>query len=216
MIYRLIVSLALWLWTSPALAETLYVSDTIKISMRSGPSLDNKVLAMAVSGDALEVLNKGEEWSQVRLADGKEGWVLSRYLVPEKPFVLKFNELERKHTETLSQAAPSAQELAALRQQNTRLSEELEQTRATLANLRSAHETLQRDAHNVVAIRQERDTANNQLAEQTQQSRLLSEELTTLARSHNVRWFLSGAGVLLLGILIGSSIRKKRQHSSLL
>jgi SH3 domain protein len=214
--HRLIVLLALACWTAPALAETLYVNDVIKVPVRSGASLDNKVIAMVASGDALEVMKRGEEWTQVRLADGKEGWMTSRHLITERPYVLQFRDLERKHADMLARAAPSARELSELRDQNTQLGEALEQTRGALESLRTAHEALQRDAANVVALRSERDSARTQLAEQTQQNRQTSEELTVLARSHNIRWFLSGAAVLLLGIAIGSSVRKKRHHSSLL
>ena len=36
---------------------------------------------MIESGQKVEVVESGQEWSIVRLLDGKEGWILNRYLI---------------------------------------------------------------------------------------------------------------------------------------
>lgn len=66
-------------------AQTVYVSDEFEITLRTGPGNDHKIISMPKSGNAMEILQKGEEWSRVRLPDGKEGWVLSRYISPTRP-----------------------------------------------------------------------------------------------------------------------------------
>ena len=59
-------------------AETVYVSDEIKLTMRSGPGTDRKILDIVSTGEKMELLEDGEEWVLVRLAGDKEGWVLLR------------------------------------------------------------------------------------------------------------------------------------------
>ncbi len=62
-------------------AETRYVTDLLKLPLRTGPSTEYKILALVESGQQVEVVEPGESWSKVRLGNGKEGYVLNRYLV---------------------------------------------------------------------------------------------------------------------------------------
>ena len=53
-------------------ATKVYVTDSFAITLRRGPSNENKIIAMLFSGRPLEVLGSREEWSQVKvLDDGK-------------------------------------------------------------------------------------------------------------------------------------------------
>ena len=66
-----------------AVAETLYVSDTLEITMRSGKGTNFGITRMLRSGTPVEVLDtdKKSGYTQVRTKSGKEGWVLSRFLM---------------------------------------------------------------------------------------------------------------------------------------
>ena len=66
-----------------AVAETRYVSDTLEITMRSGKGTSFGITRMLRSGTPVEVLNvdKKSGYTQVRTNSGKEGWVLSRFLM---------------------------------------------------------------------------------------------------------------------------------------
>ena len=66
-----------------AVAETRYVSDTLEITMRSGKGTNFGITRMLRSGTPVEVLevDKKSGYTQVRTKSGKEGWVLSRFLI---------------------------------------------------------------------------------------------------------------------------------------
>lgn len=66
-----------------AVAETRYVSDTLEITMRSGKGTNFGITRMLRSGTPLEVLevDKKSGYTRVRTKTGKEGWVLSRFLM---------------------------------------------------------------------------------------------------------------------------------------
>ncbi len=194
---------------SAVTAESWYVTEMFKFGVRSGPSNENKIIAMVASSDPIEMVQQGEEWSLVRLADGKQGWVLQRYLSSEQPIRLQYQDLERRHRELLAQASPSSAELAALRERNTRLSGELTQAKTAL-------DEFKRDSGDFIRFKAECDRERTQLSEQTQQLRRIEEEISVFSRNQNIRWFLSGAAVLLVGILMGISSRRKQRRSSLL
>ena len=73
--------------TQQGWADKAYVTDSFEITLRTGPSNENRIIAMLFSGRPLDVLGTEGEWSQVKvLDDGKEGWVISRYLVTRLPW----------------------------------------------------------------------------------------------------------------------------------
>ena len=72
--------------TPMAFAAPAWVSDEFEITLRSGPSTSNAIQLMVGSGMELEVLERDAEagYSRVRTPGGTEGWVLTRYLMPER------------------------------------------------------------------------------------------------------------------------------------
>ena len=76
--------LLLGLILTPAQAQTTqYVTtEGIKVMMRTGTSLNNKILKELGSGDVVTVIeeNLASDWSQVEVEDGTRGYVLSRFL----------------------------------------------------------------------------------------------------------------------------------------
>ena len=66
-----------------AAAETRYVSDTLEITMRSGKGTSYGITRMLRSGTAVQVLEVDKEtgYTRVRTDSGKDGWVLSRFLM---------------------------------------------------------------------------------------------------------------------------------------
>ncbi|HJY42228.1 MAG TPA: TIGR04211 family SH3 domain-containing protein, partial [Steroidobacteraceae bacterium] len=70
----------------PAPAATVYVSDQLTVPLRRGPSNSHKILHAGLpSGTALEVLGEDTAagFTQVRTANGTEGWVPTQFLSNE-------------------------------------------------------------------------------------------------------------------------------------
>ena len=63
-------------------AQTRYVTDDFKVMLRTGPSVQNKIVDSLNSGTRLEVLREdaGNGHSQVQTSSGKIGYVLTRFL----------------------------------------------------------------------------------------------------------------------------------------
>jgi uncharacterized protein YgiM (DUF1202 family) len=61
--------------------KSAYITDDIKIAMRTAPGLQGKIITLLKSRDELEVLESSEDWTRVRQASGREGWVLTTYLI---------------------------------------------------------------------------------------------------------------------------------------
>ena len=91
----IVLGIFLTILSTHALAETMYVSDVMKVTLRTGPGIDHKILALIKSGQEVEVLEPNDQWTRVRLGDKKEGWILTRFLTTTKPSVLILDKLKR-------------------------------------------------------------------------------------------------------------------------
>ena len=59
----------------------LEVAD-VNLRLRSGPSTDDEVIGRLAPRAAVEVLERGEQWSQVRSLEGLSGWAHNDFLLP--------------------------------------------------------------------------------------------------------------------------------------
>ncbi len=62
----------------PALLEVAGVT----LRLRSGPSTEDAIIGQLTPREAVELLERGEQWSQVRRQDGLTGWAHNDYLRP--------------------------------------------------------------------------------------------------------------------------------------
>jgi SH3 domain protein len=79
--FILAVIAALCLRVRPVWATKAYVTDNFRVTLRTGPSTENKILAMIPSGPSVAIPDSREDWSYVRIVGAVQGWVLSRFLV---------------------------------------------------------------------------------------------------------------------------------------
>lgn len=207
--------LLLCLFSASVYGETMYVSDMLKLTLRTGPSIENKIIAVIESGQMMEVIQYGDEWSQVRLPSGKEGWVLSRYLTTDETNNIKLERLETMHNNLTIQAAELLEENNHLKTENTRLSTEFEAGQKELVKTKSDYEALKAESAEFLTLKANYNRAASQLAEQTARAKQLEEQLSSLEMNTYIKWFLAGSGVLIVGFLIGFSTKRQRRRPSL-
>jgi SH3 domain protein len=94
------------------------------------------------------------------------------------------------------QLAESNRQLGALQQ-------DLEECQTALIRTRQEFQALQSDASEVVAIAKERDQLRKTNQELATAVTELEEKVKDLTISGLIKWFLAGAGVLLLGWIFG-------------
>jgi SH3 domain protein len=207
--------LLLCLFSASVYGETMYVSDILKLTLRTGPSIENKIIAVIESGQMMEVIQFGDEWSQVRLPSGKEGWVLSRYLTTDETNNIKLERLETMHNNLTIQAAELLEENNRLKTENTRLSTEFKAGQKELVKTKSDYEALKAESAEFLTVKANYNRAASQLAEQTARAKQLEEQLSSLEMNTYIKWFLAGSGVLIVGFLIGFSTKRQRRRPAL-
>jgi len=195
----------------PAEAATRYVR-VETVTMRTGPGIKHKVIYSLPSDQPVNVLETGSDWSHVKLPHGKEGWVLTRFLTANAPAAIKLAELEKEHQQLLETSQTLKTDSELLKAENQRLHDELQQAQNGLDHTSNAYETLKKKSANFFTLESNYKEAIAQHEQQTKKASRLENRL----QQKNIQWFLSGAGVLLTGFIIGLMFRRQRRKSSLL
>ncbi len=203
---NLLLLLALSAIATPLMAQPVrYVEDFVKVPLRTGKSLQNKILRMLPSGTRMELLEVSEEdgYSRVRTDQGVEGWILSRYLMTEPS--------------ARDRLATAKEELAAQQEGSDRLKREISTLRAHEAEIERSNRELQENNRQLTdELASIRRTASRALAIEEENARFREEvaqrkeELDTLLRQNAMLkdqsrrdWFVAGAGVALGGLVMG-------------
>lgn len=196
---------------TPLQAQTLYVDDIRRITFRTGPGIAHKVIDSLESGAKVEVIKQEGGWSQVRLADGKVGWILSRYLTDTPPTRLQLARMKAQHESLNEQVESLKQENQELADQNQRLTEELSEKDAQLAALRESYSELESNCAEYQKDKSMYDTSQLKVKQYRARMESLRTEVESLRQNTDYYWFLGGAGVLLAGIILGAIFGRRRQ-----
>jgi len=210
------VGIVLMCFSANGLAESMYVTDLLKLTLRSGPSTEHKILSVVESGYQVEMLEPGEDWSLVRIADGKEGYVLTRYLVPEPTHNVRLEKLQTKHKAIVQQAATLLEENTRFRNESKKLKATSDRNEKALKKLHTDYDKLKAGSADYIELKEKYKTVSGQLAEQTKRAAALDEDLRAIEINQYIKWFLAGSGVLLVGFIVGYSARRQRRRPSLL
>lgn len=190
---------------------TRYVTDQLEIDLRSGQSNQHRILAMLRSGTPLRVLEESRDgWSRVRTEQGQEGWILTRFLdtTPSARDRLARTEQElARHTATTQQLR---EEQRTTSSSNTDLSQRVEAL--TKANQEQEQELnrIRRTSASALALDDENRTLKEQLGRLERDYQMLEQQNEVLRDSSDRDWFIVGAAVILLGVVIGLIIPKIR------
>ena len=214
-----ILLLALLLTAGLASAETRYVTDQLKITMRSGESNKHRIVKMLPSGTPVTVLsdNKATGYSKVQLANGKTGYVLTRQLLKEPVARDRLAAMEKRIKELEASPNELSKRLAALSREHDDLKRRHAELQAEKDRIQKELDTLKRTAANAVQIAQERKKLRKQVATMSRELADQEQEIRELKNSTTQRWFLIGSGVLFGGILLGlvlPHLRVRRRKDS--
>ncbi|SRR5690606_588977 len=206
-----------FLVSAAAFGQTRYVSDNIPVMLRTGPSLEYRIIRQLSSGVRVEALREENGYTQVRVAgDGAEGWVETHYLQAEPIARERLAAAERNLTAARERVQELEAQVAALTEELTRTRDELETTKATNREISLELQDIRNASSNVLAVRDQNEQLRKRIAEAEERINRLAMENTELASDARQSWFLIGAGVLFGGILIGlvAPNFKRRKRSS--
>ena len=118
---------ALLVGAMPALAETVYVNDVLRVNVREAPGRTAESLGVVITGMELEVLEHRDGYVKIRAPGGLEGWMKDDYVSTEKPSAVVAEELTQQSDTLRSRVAELEEQLAAAREDKAHLGERITQ-----------------------------------------------------------------------------------------
>jgi SH3 domain protein len=210
------IGICLVIYNVCAQAKTMYVTDSKKIPVRAGKGTAYKILNFIESSQQVELLQKDNQWSLVRLEDGKEGWVYSRYLINNPTSKIKFEELSLKHKNLINQTESLKTDYEQLKLANKKLKSTLAATKKSLDNQLGDYDALKADSSEFLSLKSKYERGSRELNEKTRKVKNLEDQISDLQLSYYLLWALSVVGILLVGFIIGYSVKRQRRQPTLL
>ncbi|HIG07397.1 MAG: TIGR04211 family SH3 domain-containing protein [Methylococcales bacterium] len=195
-------------------AETVYVTDTLKIEVRSGMSTQHKILTMLPSGSPLEVVNHNADtgYTAVQINENQTGYILTRYTKKQPTARWLLNDVKKNNAQLQSDLKTAQQTLTTLSASNKKNA----QSNNTLAKekIRLSNELaeIKQTAANAILLKQQRDQFQERLVNIERENEKLKRETQTLQDSANQDWFLYGGILAFFGIFFGLLIPKISWH----
>jgi len=189
-----------------------YVTDSLRLETRQGPSTNHRITHMLSSGARVTVLEEEGEtgYSRVALDDGTEVWILTRYLMEEPAARAQLGEAQENFAREREMARDLASQLETLGQTTN----EIEQSRSALATDKKVLQTelaqIKQAAADTLAIKDRNQDLNTELATLSADLDAANQRNRALKERSERDWFIAGAGVLLGGMIIGLVVPKIR------
>jgi SH3 domain protein len=185
----LLIVVSCLFWTQAnGLAETMYVTDRLYLSLRSEPDAELPTITLLPSDTEIEVLSTEGQWAQVRLLDGGSGWVMKRFLVEDVP--------KSVIIEQLKQTIAKKDVL-------------LEKLQAEMASLKERSPEQATTGANEDVLKRKIADLKNQILQQRRQVEARTKQ-QTLERLKNA--YMIGIIALFVGLLVGYFLGKPRKR----
>ena len=89
-------SVSLLLFSGIALAETAYVSDTLRVGVRPAPDNQAAPIGVVKTGMRFNVLETTNGFVRIKTEDNLEGWIRKSYVVKTPPAMIKLEALQHQ------------------------------------------------------------------------------------------------------------------------
>ena len=188
-----------------AIAENIYVTDSIKFTLKQSEDSKSKVIKMVSSGTRLTKVseNPATGYSLVRTKKGLEGYILTRHL-SKKPISKWYLQQTQK-------------ELDSLQQKHNLISDELNQLKSGNTESNTDLAKLQKTANEATQLKFEKDQLQQRVSSVERELEQVKRDNQGYKDSEKQDMFLYGGLLSLFGVILGFLLPKlgwSRKQSS--
>lgn len=185
--------------------ENRWVTDSFEVTMRSGKGNRQSIVRMLRSGTKIVLLETDaqEGYSRVQTGSGAEGWVLSRYLLKSPPARIVMPTVEARLQTSESKRKELAAQLRSVAAERDQLKRQLNKADVSGQGLQKELDDVRRLSANVIQVDSQNKSLRQKLAEAQGTVEKLQADNKRLGSRANREWFIIGALVVIVGMLIG-------------
>ena len=204
--------------TAVVAQEMRYVQPSVDIPVRRAGGHEYKIVKIVKDGDRVTLLEESGDWAKIRVANGKEGWMVKRFLSVSPPPLKQIKILRTENEQLKAHTTVLEQELAEIKKVQISTGGELNACISRRDTVLADYQTLLADTTDVVALKNKMIATTKEIEDVQAVLVNVQQENNELKRNTAVTWFLIGGSVFLLAWLIGllTGRSSKRKRSSLL
>lgn len=210
-------SVLLALATAQVQAQTTrYISEELEVGIRAGKTLQHRIIRSGRAGEQVTVVQQDADGhSLIRLPNGTEGWILTRYLQDEPHSRERLALVQAELDAIRSDANDETNQIALLLEERRGLETERNLLRGRISALERELVELRDVAARPQEIRDQNSQLRDALLHAQETSDDFRRQVELLRTDNQRRWFLTGAfvtvGSLLVGILLTRIPRRRRR-----
>lgn len=190
---------------------TNYISDSIEVPLRRGAGYKYKISRMLKSGEPVKILEVDKSgWAQVKYQrSGKTytGWLPTSLLQNQPVAIDRLASQIKKTTDVEEKYNALQQELTTLKTRFEETDSILSTTKQEKFELGKELERLKEISSNAVELDEQNQQMKMRLTQLENQNAIMREQIDQSDDSVKRQWFLTGGGVLLLGLILGRFFR---------
>ncbi|MDI1231608.1 MAG: TIGR04211 family SH3 domain-containing protein [Methylobacter sp.] len=191
-----------------AQAKTVYVTDTLNLTLRSEANNKSKVVKLLPTGTPLTIIDESNGFYHVRMNDGTEGYMPIRNTMKEPPSRSQLDIVSKDLAVMQSENATLKTELSTIKESitpGTSLEKSLETERDQL--IRELSE-LNKTAASAVELKNQRDELQERVVNVERELQQFKLENHALQDTASQDWFLYGGLLALIGVILGFILPK--------
>jgi SH3 domain protein len=196
-------------------AERAYISDTFKITFRTGPGPTNRIVAMLSSGQPVEVLETQGDWTRIQTRtagqEPTEGWVLTRYLISRPPWKMQAEALRVENDRFKERVVVLQEKLRDTEKMQEELTAKLNETTRNLDKLKAEYQALEEGSAEYLELKKSFEESQAKLKLAREEFESLNQAYEKLQYSERNTWFAIGAGILLFGLIFGMILGRREK-----
>ena len=203
----------------PIQAKTSYVSDELKVPMRSGASNGHRIVKFLKSGTALTVIGASDDdkFIEVKATGGKTGWIARSDVMDVPSGRDRLVSVNKKLSKSREQTKELKSAVAELKSEIRALSKEKGGLLSERTNLSNSLEDLKITASNPLALAKKNKQLKKDLNKAEANAAMFEKDNQQLRSNAMQEWFVIGGvvaiGSLILGILL-TRINWRRKRDS--
>jgi len=121
--------------TSGQAQEAWVMDKEVSLTLRTGAGTQYRIIGSLTTGDVATILTRGDGWTKVRTAEGKEGWVSAGFLQSSPPAQIELERLKNGAEDLRKQVAELSEKTVDLRASNDEIESKDEAQRLEIDRL---------------------------------------------------------------------------------
>ncbi len=191
--------------TLPVQAKTSYVSDELKVPMRSGASNGHRIVKFLRSGTALTVLGASDDnkFIEVEISGGKTGWVEATNVMDIPSGRDRLVSVNKKMSKVRQENKDLKKSIGKLKAEIRQLKNEKGTLKNERTNLSNSLDDLKITAANPLALSRKNKQLKKERNKAREQASMLDKDNQQLRSNVAQEWFIIGGAVSLGSLIVG-------------